>query len=138
MTSLRVFRPATMGALRAVMHDPGPVHPIAGGTDMLVAGRLLPDQGVLVDLSGLRELQGIDAHGIDIRIGPATTAAAIEADIELASRYPALVQAAAECGSVQIRNRATIGGNIANAAAACGSAYCRASPGRRSPRSIAV
>src|SRR5262249_5051024 len=36
----------------------------------------------------------------------------------LASRLPALCQAASQCGSVQIRNRATIGGNIANGAPA--------------------
>ncbi|WP_455707292.1 FAD binding domain-containing protein [Mesorhizobium sp. ORM8.1] len=60
----------------------------------------------------------ISADGGGIRIGGATTVAAIAAHRGIAVRLPALAEAAAQCGSVQIRNRATIGGNIANAAPA--------------------
>ncbi len=111
-------RPEDLDALHRLMSAGGPVLPVAGGTDLLVAGRELPRQAVLVDLSAMPELQGIDTQARDIRIGAATTSAALEASAGLAARFPALVQAASECGSVQIRNRATIAGNIANAAAA--------------------
>lgn len=111
-------RPEDLDALHRLMSAGGPVLPVAGGTDLLVAGRELPRQAVLVDLSAMPELQGIDTQARDIRIGAATTSAALDASAGLAARFPALVQAASECGSVQIRNRATIAGNIANAAAA--------------------
>jgi len=117
MSGLRHCRPRDMGALAALMSGPDPVHPVAGGTDMLVAGRALPQAGVLTDLSTLPELRGICCAGGTIRIGAAATVAEIETDPVLGARFPALAQAAAECGSVQIRNRATIGGNIANGAA---------------------
>lgn len=118
MTMLNVCRPTSLAELVAVMRGEDRVLLIAGGTDLLVSGRALPDTGRLVDLTSLPALRGIDTTGPDIRIGAATTAAEIECHEGLAIRYPALVQAAAECGSVQIRNRATLAGNIANAAAA--------------------
>jgi carbon-monoxide dehydrogenase medium subunit len=111
-------RPADLSALAELMAGPLPVHFMAGGTDLLVSGRQLPQTGVLADLAAVAGLAGIDCSGIDIRIGAATTVAAIEAHTGLAVRCAALVQAAAECGSMQIRNRATLGGNIANGAPA--------------------
>ena len=104
-------------ALAALMAT-GPLSFVAGGTDVMVAGRGLTGAGRLVDLSRVAGLAFIAATGADIRIGAATTVAALAADPALRARLPALAQAAAQCGSVQIRNRATIGGNIANAAPA--------------------
>lgn len=117
MTLLSVSRPTSLAELVAVMRGKDRVSLIAGGTDLLVGSRALPNVGKLVDLTALPALRGIDTTGPDIRIGAATTAAEIERHDGLARHFPALVQAAAECGSVQIRNRATIAGNIANAAA---------------------
>ena len=118
MTTLVPARPADLAALARLMSGARPVHFIAGGTDLLLSGRPLPREGLLVDVSAVIGLTGIKADGGDIEIGSATTVAALEAHTGLAKRFPALAQAAAECGSVQIRNRATLGGNIANAAPA--------------------
>ncbi len=118
MNALASARPADLQALAALMAETSPVHFVAGGTDLLLSGRRLPPAGTLVDLSSVDDLSGIDLRETDIRIGGTTTVAAIEAHAGLAIRFPALMQAAAECGSVQIRNRATLGGNIANAAPA--------------------
>jgi xanthine dehydrogenase FAD-binding subunit len=116
MTALAVVAPADMATLRALMAaSAAPLHFLAGGTDMLVAGRRLPEAGLLVDLSRVCGMAHIDAQGLEVRIGAATTVAALAADRGLGRRIPALCQAAAQCGSAQIRNRATIGGNIANA-----------------------
>lgn len=117
MSGLRICHPIDIDALAALMAGSEPVHPVAGGTDMLIAGQALPEAGILADLTALPALRGIETGAADFRIGAATTVAAIEADAGLAARFAALTQAAADCGSVQIRNRATIGGNIANAAA---------------------
>ncbi len=118
MTALAPARPSDLAALARLMAGPLPVRFIAGGTDLLLPGRPLQRQGLLVDVSAINGLAGIKAGGGDIEIGGATTVAALAAHAGLAKRFPALGQAAAECGSVQIRNRATLGGNVANAAPA--------------------
>jgi carbon-monoxide dehydrogenase medium subunit len=118
MTTLATARPADLASLAALMAGAAPIRFIAGGTDLLLSPRELPREGLLVDLTAVNGFAGIETGGSDIVIGGATTVAALEAHASLAARYPALVQAAAECGSVQIRNRATLAGNIANAAPA--------------------
>ncbi|RUU57548.1 FAD binding domain-containing protein [Mesorhizobium sp. M2C.T.Ca.TU.002.02.1.1] len=119
MEGLSVAAPADMSQLRALFAaTEGPMTFIAGGTDMLIARRPPPAGGLLIDLSRIAGMAFISTDSGDIRIGGATTVAAIAADHGLRARLPALAEAAAQCGSVQIRNRATIGGNIANAAPA--------------------
>jgi carbon-monoxide dehydrogenase medium subunit len=119
MTALAVAAPADMAALRTLVRtSAAPLHFIAGGTDMLVGARHFPRTGLLVDLSRTDGMAGVRATSAGIRIGAATTVATLAADRELRDRLPALCQAAEQCGSVQIRNRATIGGNIANASPA--------------------
>jgi carbon-monoxide dehydrogenase medium subunit len=118
MTTLATARPADLASLAALMAGAVPIRFIAGGTDLLLSRRALPREALLVDLTAVNGLAGIETDDSDIVIGGATTVAALEAHASLAARYPALVQAAAECGSVQIRNRATLAGNIANAAPA--------------------
>jgi len=90
--------------------------PIAGGTDLMVAvnfGRLRP--GSLLDLSGVTELSAWERRNGSLRIGSGATFARIASDL---SEFPPLVQAARTVGSPQIRNRATIGGNLATASPA--------------------
>ena len=116
MITLNVVAPADLSTLRSLLAAAAtPVHFLAGGTDLLIAGRLLPDTGLLVDLSRMAGMTFIAARDGEISIGPATTVAGLAAHEGLRARFPALSEAAAQCGSVQIRNRATIGGNIANA-----------------------
>lgn len=86
----------------------------AGGVDLLdlmKSGLVNPRR--VVDISQLRELEGISqtADG-GYRIGALTTLAQIAAHDRLALRYPALNDAVASAASPQIRNRATIGGNL--------------------------
>lgn len=119
MGELSVATPIDTMELRALLSAAaGPVNFIGGGTDMLIAGRTMPTGGLLIDLSRIAGMAFISADDGGIRIGGATTVAAIAAHRGLATRLPALAEAAAQCGSVQIRNRATIGGNVANAAPA--------------------
>ncbi|MEJ2360261.1 MAG: FAD binding domain-containing protein [Gammaproteobacteria bacterium] len=86
----------------------------AGGVDLLdlmKAGLVVPKR--LVDISQLHELEGISrtAEG-GFRIGTLTTLAQIAGHETLAQQYPALIDAVASAASPQIRNRATIGGNL--------------------------
>ena len=90
---------------------------LAGGTDLVIAVKeqgLSPDS--IIDLKRIPDLAGVadNADG-SLTIGALTTLAEIESSATIVERYPFLAQAAGEVGSLQIRNRATIGGNIANA-----------------------
>jgi CO/xanthine dehydrogenase FAD-binding subunit len=91
------------------------VLPIAGGTDLMVAlnARTLNHHEFL-DLWPITELRGIEDRGDTLRIGALTTYSQL-IQSPLISRYaPALVSASLTIGAVQIQNRGTIGGNIAN------------------------
>jgi xanthine dehydrogenase FAD-binding subunit len=89
---------------------------LAGGTDMLVRlhDRLTKPWPKLLLLENVQQLHRITATKTAISIGPLTTFTEIEDSSLLRKHAPQLVTAAALAGSVQIRNRATIGGNIAN------------------------
>lgn len=69
----------------------------------------------LVDISRLDELRGIEVDGDRLRIGAATTQAAVERSPEVASAVPLLARATPLIGHPQIRNRGTLGGSLAHA-----------------------
>lgn len=94
---------------------------LAGGTDFMVDLRneedFLNGYNGILDLSNLNELKNITEKDDHIEIGAMVTHGdLVESDI-IREYYPALAQSSASVGSTQIRNRATIGGNICNAAA---------------------
>ncbi len=89
----------------------------AGGTDVMTTAGEAGLDGDFVDVSRLAELSGIVRTGGEIRIGGATTWAAISA-AELPPAFDALKAAAREVGSIQIQNRATVAGNLCNASPA--------------------
>ena len=86
----------------------------AGGVDVLdlLKGELIHPLRLL-DIGGLAELQGITGAGDGgTRIGALTTLAQLARHAEVARAYPALAQAAGQAASPQVRNRATLGGNL--------------------------
>lgn len=87
---------------------------LSGCTDMVLHMKKHGSPKDLIDLSGVTDLKGITIDE-DIYIGAGTTLTEIiESDI-LQVHAPILCQAADQVGSTQIRNAATIGGNVANA-----------------------
>lgn len=93
--------------------------PLAGGTDLLPRyeqGRPLPK--LLVDLKHLPELMGVREVEGGIELGALTSMNELLEHPLLVDRYHALVQSARDFAGVQIRNRATIGGNLCNASPA--------------------
>jgi xanthine dehydrogenase small subunit len=111
------FSPTTLeGALEAL--NRGAVK-VAGATDLLVIdhakGR---EHEAVVNVLGIAELQGIRVDDEGLSIGAAATFTLIRAQSEVVRHAPLLVAAAATIGAAQIQNRATIGGNIANASPA--------------------
>jgi CO/xanthine dehydrogenase FAD-binding subunit len=90
--------------------------PVAGGTDLMVevnAGRLRAP--ALLDLSRVEELQTWSAAPERVFVGAGMTFARIACEL---TDFPPLVQAARSVASVQIRNRGTLGGNLATASPA--------------------
>jgi CO/xanthine dehydrogenase FAD-binding subunit len=98
-----------------MLRDEGPLVPIAGCTDLYVAlnfGTL--GAARFVDLSRLAELRPIDMRGGVLSVGALVTYTDIIRSPLIRRRLPMLCAAAREVGGVQIQNRGTIGGNVAN------------------------
>lgn len=91
---------------------------LAGGTDLLPQLKNgLTKPARVIDLSGVSRLRTVEsANGRGLRLGATVTARTIELDPVIRSGYPALAESGALIGSVQIRNLATVGGNLCNAA----------------------
>ncbi|HOS69907.1 MAG TPA: FAD binding domain-containing protein [Bacillota bacterium] len=89
---------------------------VAGATDFAIH---IKKHGIMdytaIDLTHLDELKRIEAREGFVEIGAAATMARLEESDILRSHGNALAEAAGRVGSTQIRNRATIGGNIVNA-----------------------
>ncbi len=115
---LEIFQPNSLQEASQIMRQNGPGGRfLAGGTDLVIA---IKEKGLVpkyvVDLKRIPKLSGIreEADG-SIAIGALTTMREVETSPLISKRFPFLARSAAEVGSIQIRNRATIGGNMANA-----------------------
>ena len=111
-----MIRPPTVDAAVAILAAEPAALPLAGGTDLVIdlrTGRAAAE--LLVDLTSIPGLAGITGSRTTIRIGATTTVRSIETDRMVRLRAPALVEAARVLGSVQIRNMATLDGNLCHA-----------------------
>ncbi len=123
LTGFDLLRPPTLVGALEMMSTLEHAMPIAGGTDIVPTFRDLGSKPVhLIDLGLIEELNGIEEEDGKILIGPTTTHAQILASKVIEEAAPALHDAARWIGSVQIRNRGTIGGNLCNASPAADSA----------------
>ncbi|MGN6720626.1 MAG: FAD binding domain-containing protein [Candidatus Binatia bacterium] len=112
------YQPTTLQEASALLREKGPGGRfLAGGTDLVIAMKekgLLPNY--IVDLKRLPALSGIRQNPDgSISLGALTTMYEIETSPLIKKKFHFLAQSAAEVGSIQIRNRATIGGNMCNA-----------------------
>ena len=89
---------------------------LAGGTDVVVGLRKETKPQNILNIFSLNELKKITETEAEIIIGGAVTFSQILENSALQSNFPMLIEACSQIGSKQIRNRATIGGNIVNAA----------------------
>ena len=86
---------------------------IAGGTELLnwlKEGIVAPSR--LVDINGLRDLDYITMGAQELRIGALTRMATVAAHAEVKGEFPALAQALEKSASQQLRNMASMGGNL--------------------------
>jgi carbon-monoxide dehydrogenase medium subunit len=120
MKRFEYFEPLTLAEASSLLaRYGGRAQPLAGGTDLLVE---LREQLRRADcVVNIKKIPGIGALSFDpqagLRIGALVTARALEVSAVIREKYPSLLQAVRELGSIQVRNRATIVGNV-----------CRASP----------
>jgi xanthine dehydrogenase small subunit len=115
ITPLVLRQPRALRDALRMLREDGPLTPLAGCTDVYVGLNFgtLPD-GRFLDLWGLDALRGVEVRGDVLRIGALTTYAEIIRSAEVRRRLPMLAAASREIGAVQIQNRGTLGGNIAN------------------------
>jgi carbon-monoxide dehydrogenase medium subunit len=89
---------------------------LAGGHSLLPMMKLrLAAPDTLIDIGGISSLRGISDAGSHIVIGALTRHADVAASDLIRSACPILSQAAAGIGDMQVRNRGTMGGSLANA-----------------------
>src|SRR5512146_1080998 len=119
-------RPTSLAATVELLARHGPAaRLLAGGTDLIIRlrdGTLEPT--VVIDLKGVAELRPgiVEGEAGELRIAATTVMTDVMADPRIRRDYEALAEAAGVVGSVQIRNRATIGGNLCNASPAADTA----------------
>jgi len=115
---MEYFEPRSVGDALAILAKHGAeAKVIAGGTDVMVDIKYKEEPGGLVNIKRIPGLGGIQENGGGLRIGALTTIRDLETSALVRSKLPVLWESAHQFASLQIRNTATIGGNI-----------CRASP----------
>jgi CO/xanthine dehydrogenase FAD-binding subunit len=126
MRAFAYERPSRLAdALTLLAGDDADARPLAGGTDLIIRirdGSIRPR--TVVDVKGIAELTRdivVDDDGW-LRIGARTTMTDLMRDERIRRDCVALAESAAYVGSVQIRNRATLAGNICNASPAADTA----------------
>jgi aerobic carbon-monoxide dehydrogenase medium subunit len=104
-------------ALRVLSDRGSDAKLLAGGTDLLPQmknGLLKP--ACVIDLSGVASVRALQSDARGLRIGAAVAARTLERDATARAIYTSLAESGALVGSVQVRNLATLGGNLCNAA----------------------
>jgi carbon-monoxide dehydrogenase medium subunit len=111
-------RPASVAeAVQALVSAPASSMPIAGGTDLMLdlkQGRHAPVH-TLIDLTFVTEMKALELRGDELFIGAAVAVNRVATDPLVGTHAQALVEAANLIAGPQVRNTATIGGNVAHA-----------------------
>jgi CO/xanthine dehydrogenase FAD-binding subunit len=124
MDNKEYFKPNNYQELNQLVKDFGAKATfIAGGTDLIPqirTGSKSPE--FFIDIGEINELLSIEESKNSISIGAATKIADVASDSIVTTHCPTLASAAGHLGNTLTRNRATIGGNIANASPCCDTA----------------
>jgi CO/xanthine dehydrogenase FAD-binding subunit len=117
-------RPTSLDETIALMREAPGARLLCGGTDLIVGLRKgTLDPPLVIDLKRVAELApGIEVKDTTLRISATTVLTDVIADERVRSHFPALIEGAQVVGSIQIRNRATLAGNLCNASPAADTA----------------
>src|SRR3981081_2001075 len=89
---------------------------LAGGQSLIPTMNFrLARPAILIDINGIEELAGISSSGGATRVGPRTRSRALQRDKAFTQAFPLIGEALPHIAHPQIRNRGTIGGNLAHA-----------------------
>ena len=117
---MKALSPKNLNQLAAALNTMTPNSRIlSGGTDLTISlqqGQIKPD--CLLYMGNVEESRQIEIFSDRLEIGSSVTMTEIAESQLIPANFSALREAAADVGSLQVRNRATIGGNIANASPA--------------------
>src|SRR5512134_2673020 len=112
------IRPKNLSeAMNAFATAPRPIMPIAGGTDLLLdleQGRHSPVQ-TLVDVTSVAEMTALEVRGDELYIGASVPVNRVATTPEVVTHAQALTEACNLIAGPQVRNVATLGGNVAHA-----------------------
>ncbi|GAB3760580.1 xanthine dehydrogenase family protein subunit M [Ramlibacter monticola] len=117
----RYLAPTTLQQALAVLAAPEGATVLAGGTDLMPQGRAgrVPAARTLLNIRRIAELEGIVVEGGDtLVLGTLTRIADLERDPLVRLHAPLLAEVADHFASAQVRNAATLGGNVCNASPA--------------------
>ena len=107
------YRASTIDEAITLLGQHGGAKVLAGGHTLIPAMNIrVADPGVLIDIGRIPDLRGISSENGSVRLGALTTHTAIAASSQVPQ---VLSEAAGKIGDPQVRNRGTIGGNIAHA-----------------------
>ena len=120
MQEMRYEAPKTLEAAVSLLAGAsGQARVLAGGTDLLIqmrGGRVEPE--LLIDIKGIPEMTTIVAENGAYRFGAAVPCMALVEDKVFSKAWPGVADGANLIGSIQVRGRATVGGNLCNASPA--------------------
>ena len=120
MQETRYEAPKTLEAAVALLAGAsGQPRVLAGGTDLLIqmrGGRVEPE--LIVDIKGIPEMTAITMDNGAYRFGAAVPCMVLVENKEFGKVWPGVVDGANLIGSIQVRGRATVGGNLCNASPA--------------------
>ncbi len=120
---INYFRASTLEEALELLNKLESVKVLAGGSDLLIDLKIRRyEVKNVVDISGIKELNYIEDRGEHVAIGAATKLQDIVESPIIATKAPVLAEAVNEMASWQIRNVATIGGNLCNASPAADTA----------------
>ena len=133
MTEMRYESPTTLAAAVALLSGGGgTARVLAGGTDLIIqmrSGRVDPE--LLVDIKRIAELKTITATAGAYRVGAAVSGMELMEDNAFGREWPGVVDGVSLIGSIQVKGRATVGGNLCNASPAADSVPALIAAGAR-------
>jgi CO/xanthine dehydrogenase FAD-binding subunit len=123
MNSLRYEAPSSLGdAIALLARASGPSRILAGGTDIIVQMETdLIEPALVVDIKKIPELREVAIENGGFRVGAAVTGMELTDHKGFCKAWPGVVDGVKLIGSMQIKGRATMGGNLCNASPAADS-----------------
>lgn len=119
LASLDLLEPRSVREALSMLRDAGPLMPIAGCTDVFVGLNFGTERARrYLNLWSLGALRGISVRDDHLVIGALATYTDVIRSPLVRKRLPMLAAASREIGGVQIQNRGTVAGNVANASPA--------------------